>query len=401
MKNSFKVFLFLESSRASGRLMLEGIARYAHHHGPWSFYWEPGGLETNPARLKKLDADGIIFRDVAAFKQEAIKLGIPAVVVGHGRREARGLLNVVTDSAAIGRMTAEHLLERGLRHFAFCGYAGTAREQTPWSKHRMESFRRRVVEAGFAPPATYVFPFLGVGWQKTRRELAEWLVRLPKPLGLMACNDDCGVQVIEACKLQGFRVPDTVSVIGVDNDEVVCGLADPPMSSVAIDFERAGYQAAEALDRLMRGSRTPSPKIEVRAVRVVARRSTDIVAVEDKQLVAALTCIRDRARTPLTVNEVARVVGISRRSLERRFRQQLGGSILQAIRRQRADHIAQLLLETSLPVTRIAESLGFPDVQHFARYFRAAKKMSPLAFRKNYGSKVGEIQPGTGPATGG
>ena len=182
------------------------------------------------------------------------------------------------------------------------------------------------------------------------------------------------------------------------SDEVVCGLADPAMSSVAINFERAGYQAAEALDRLMRQSKKAPNKIRVRATHIVARRSTDIVAVEDVSLAKALTCIRDRAGTPLTVNEVARIAGVSRRSLERRFRQQMGGSILKEIRRQRTDQIARLLLETNLPVARIAESLGFADAQHFARYFRAVKKISPLAFRKTGGGQSVESVPSAGAA---
>ena len=385
MANNFKVILFIESSRASGRDYLRGIARYAHLHGAWSFYWEPGGFEITRQKLKTLDADGIMLRDVDELTAQASRLGIPAVVLGHRDREVRGLINVVTDSEAIGRMAAEHLLRCGFKHFAYCGLARSAFEQTPWSQHRLQSFCERVVHAGFKKPPAFVPPPPGSDWGTTRRQLADWLVKLSRPLGVMACNDDCGAQVAEACKLAGLAVPDAVGIVGVDNDEVVCGLTDPAMTSVAINFERAGYQAAEALNALMEKSKTVPNKIQVRATRVVARRSTDIVAVEDAQVAKALTCIRDRARSPLTVNEVAQVAGLSRRVLERRFRQQMGGSILKEIRRQRTDQIARLLLETNLPVTRIADSLGFADAQHFARYFRAAKKMSPLAFRKTAG----------------
>jgi LacI family transcriptional regulator len=281
-------------------------------------------------------------------------------------------------------MAAEHLLRCGFKHFAYCGLARTTWEQTPWSKRRQQSFCQRLIQAGFPAPPAFVLP-PGSDWSKTRRQLADWLVKLPRPLGVMAGNDDCGAQVAEACKLAGLGVPDAVGIVGVDNDEVVCGLADPAMSSVALNFERAGYQAAAALDRLMRRSKKVPNKIRVHATHVVARRSTDIVAVDDPHLVKALTCIRDRAGSPLTVNEIARTAGVSRRALERRFRQQMGGSILKEIRRQRTDRIARLLVETNLPVARIAESLGFADAQHFARYFRAAKKMSPLAFRKTGG----------------
>src|ERR1035437_10482593 len=149
MKKTFKVILLVESSRASGRDYLRGIARYAHLHGSWSFYWEPGGFEMTRQTLKKLDVDGIILRDVGGLKAQVLRLGIPAVVVGHRDREVRGLINVVTDSKVIGQMAADHLLQCGFKHFAYCGLARSAREQTPWSKRRLESFSERVVQAGF------------------------------------------------------------------------------------------------------------------------------------------------------------------------------------------------------------------------------------------------------------
>lgn len=382
MKTNFKVVLFIESSRASGRDYLRGIARYAHLHGAWSFYWEPGGFEITRQKLAKLDADGIMLRDVSGFKKQAMRLKIPTVVLGHRDREAPGLINVSSDSEAAGRMAAEHLLQCGFKHFAYCGLARTVLEQTPWSEDRLVSFRRSVVEAGCPPPASFVLKSPGSDWRNTRRRLADWLLQLPRPLGLMACNDDCGAQVAEACKLAGLPVPDAVGLIGVDNDEVVCGLADPSMSSVAINFERAGYEAAAALDRLMQQAKNFPHKIVAHATHVVARRSTDTVAVQDTVLARALTHIRSRAGTALTVSQVASAAGVSRRSLERRFRQVTGGSILGEIRRRRTDQMARMLLETNLPVARVAENLGFADGQHFARYFRAAKKMSPLAFRQ-------------------
>jgi len=378
-----KVVLLIESSRASGRNLLQGIADYAHHHGPWSFYWEPGGLEKAWPVLKTFDADGIILRDVDKL-DEVLAFGMPAVVVGHRSEEVSGLVNVVTDSAAIGRMAAEHLLHCGFRHFAFCGYASTPLEHAPWSELRRQSFSERITQAGFQPPPHHLLLPTRTDWQEERRALARWLESLSKPLGLLACNDDCGQQVMEACKLANLPVPDVVGVIGADNDQVVCGLSNPPLSSIAVSFQRAGYEAAEALDRLMHGAKRIPPKITARATHVVARRSTDVVAVEDHYLAKALRFIRDHDREPLSVDDVARAAGLSRRALEKRFRQELGHSILHGVRRARTEQIARLLVETQLPVGHIAESLGFEDVQHFARYFRAARQMSPLAYRKQY-----------------
>lgn len=375
-----KVILLIESSRASGRALLRGIASFSHQYGPWSFYWEPGGFEKAWPMLRTLNADGIILRDIERV-EEVLAEGIPAVVFRHRRKEIAGMTNVVTDSEAIGRMAAEHLLGCGFRHFAYCGFANTS-----WSEERCESFTRRINQTGFEVQ-TYFVPAMETkdAWKRIRHLLMRWLRPLPRPVGLMACNDDLGREVLEACKLAGLAVPDDVAVIGADNDEVVCGIADPPMSSVGINFERAGYEAAQALSIMMRGDGSALPRIVVRATVVVPRRSTDILALEDTNLAKALRFIRDHARESVTVGAAARAAGLSRRVLEKRFRKLLGYSALQEIRRVRTDQIARLLVETDLPVARIAETLGFDDVQHVARYFRGAKRVSPLAYRKTHG----------------
>jgi len=381
--------LLIESSRESGRKLLCGIARWAHHYGPWSFYWEPGGLEKAWPKLKALNVDGIILRDVDKL-EEVAELKIPAIVIGHSRAEIPDLVNVVTDSAAIGRVGAEHLLNCGFKHFAYCGYGrdlpvSLAPELYTWSGLRRKSFELRIRREGFGVDAYTTLPAATAGWREERRKMADWLRSLPKPTGLMACNDDCGRQVIEACKLAGLSVPDEVGVLGADNDEVVCGLSEPSMSSVAINFERAGYESALVLHRILRGKRRTSSKIIVSATHVMARRSTDFIAAFDPQVRKALQFVRDHIREPIMVMDISRAAGLSRRALEIKFRREIGCSIHEYVCRIRTDQIVRLLVETDLPVGRIAESLGFPDIQHFARYFRANKEISPLAYRRTYG----------------
>jgi LacI family transcriptional regulator len=227
-----KVALLIESSRASGRALLSGVADYVHYHGPWSFYWEPGGLETAWPVLQSLDADGIIMRDGDGL-EEVLELGIPTIVVGHKRKEVTGVVNVITDSLHVGQMGADHLIQCGFKHFAFVGVAGYPNESASWSQVREEQFVRRIHENGF-DTQTYLMRIVSDGrnWAQERTALANWLCSLPKPVGLMACNDDCGVQVMEACKAAELTVPDLVGVIGADNDEIVCGLSNPAMSSV-------------------------------------------------------------------------------------------------------------------------------------------------------------------------
>lgn len=388
-KNIPLIGLFIESSRSSGRALLTGIVKFAQHYGPWSFYWETGGLEKAWPKLQTLDLDGIILRDVDKL-DEVLALGIPAIVVGHSKTEIPDLVNVVTDSGAIGRIAAEHLLSRGLRHFAYCGYGtGASKHSTTesfvWSEGRQRSFQKQIEHAGFAVESYLTLPGATEVWQQERNKMVSWLRSLPKPVGVMACNDDCGQQVIEACKWANLSIPDEVSVLGADNDELICGLSAPAMSSVAINFERAGYEAARVLNDLLRGKKPTQSKISVTATHVVVRRSTDYMAVTDVNLQKALQFIRDHIRENIKVLDVSRASGLSRRALEIRFQRQMKSSIHDYIRRLRTDQIMRLLVETELPVGQIADSLGFSDIQHFARYFRAGTHMSPLAFRRHFG----------------
>lgn len=333
--------------------------------------------------LKEMDADGIILRDTDLL-DDVLSLKIPAIVVGHHRGEVPNFINVITDSPNIGRMGAEHLMDCGFRHFAFCGFDDLA-----WSNQRKESFIARINAAGYSVVHSYSlnlhpynFPSNTRKWESERQGLANWIKNLPKPLGLMACNDDCGAEVMEACKLAGVPVPDSVGVIGADNDDIVCGLADPPMSSIVLNFEKAGFEAARTLDALIRNKASEARRIDVASTHVVARRSTDFVASEDPHLAKALQVIRDDAMRGLSVGDLAERAGLSRRALERRFRTVLGRSVLKEIRRVRADHIAELLVETHMPIAEIAELMGFSDPQHISRYFKSAKGISPQAFRQ-------------------
>ena len=393
MKKSRQVILLLESSRGSGRALLRGVANYARHHGFWTFEWEPGGLNEIWPRLSKLEAQGIILRDGKNISK-VLALGIPAVVVGHNREYASGA-HVLSDSAEAGRLASVHLSGCGFKNFAFYGTS-----RFSWSEARRKGFEDQLAWTG---QRVHFFDASIVPARMLRgtqhRALSGWLKSLPKPVGIMACNDDYAQHLVVAGKAAQLHIPDQVGVIGVDNDELVCELSSPPISSVAINFERAGFECAELLDRWMRLGTIPLPaRITAAATHVVARLSTDILAVEDPQLLKAMRFIRDHARENVRVAEVARAGGLSRRALENRFRWVLGRSILKEIRRIRVDLIAQMLLETDLPVSNIAEALGYENLQHIARYFRREKKLSLVAFRKRYGAEE-KKRPETLPAS--
>jgi len=387
MTNSFaripNVALLIESSRASGRCFLNGIAAFTHYHGPWSFHWETGGLETAISFLKSSGIDGIIMRDVDQV-QEVLDLRIPTVVLGHKRGEFAGVVNVVTNSRRVGQLAADHLVQCGFKKFAFVGIAQRSNGAAGWPEAREEYFSDAIRRIG-CEVETYHLPEFGRGeWMKARYELAKWLESLQKPVGIMACNDDCGVQVMESCKILGLAIPDMVGLIGVDNDEIICGLSNPPMTSIALQFERAGYEAAESLSLLMQGRKPKTNRIVVPASHVFTRQSTDYRNVFDPTVSRALRYICDHAHEEFDVTDVARVAGVSRRVLERRFRQHINSTILERIRNARTEQICRMLVETNSAISDIAYSLGFENPQHFARYFRSARGMSPTSFREAF-----------------
>lgn len=249
------IALLVETSLASGRDVLLGIARYVREHGPWSIFQEPRGLEAGPPPwLKDWQGDGIIARLQDESVSEAVAAtGLPAVdVLGVAPHPKIPLVHVKDEAIAI--MAAEHLIERGFRHFGFCGV-----RSVNWSDRRSAAFVRRVTAAG-GDVSVYLLPRKSTTralWEQQQDRLAQWLRGLPKPAGVMACNDPRGQLVLEACRRVGILAPDEVAVIGVDNDEPICELCDPPLTSVYGDLKRVGYEAAALLDRMMRGEPAP------------------------------------------------------------------------------------------------------------------------------------------------
>ncbi len=369
-----RVILHIETSREHGRQLLRGIAEYARLHGPWAFYSEPGGRQMSYPKLDGWHADGIITR---GWSRELDSMGVPLVCASDRENIPSGVI-VSSDYAATGRAAAEYLLDRGFRHYAFCGL-----NNVYWSEQR-ETFYRGIIERRGFDCHCYdrSVAVIQGSWDREQTALAQWLASLPKPVGLMACNDERGKHVIEACRMAGLRVPDEVAVIGVDNDELGCGLCNPPLSSVALDHKRAGFEAAQILDKMMTGAQIEQHRIVNRVLYVVSRQSTDILATDDPDVAMALRFIHEHAKRPIQVSDVADTVGVSRRWLHEKFSATLGRSVHKEIARVRTEQITRMLIDTRLSIAQIALGLGFPNVDHIARFFRRQTGMTPLAYRK-------------------
>lgn len=386
-----RVLLMIETSRAYGRAVLRGIAKYSRARGPWifhrpaPFYWGRSTPGSSVAQLLKLGADGAILREQTRREQiEAIvATGLPVIVAPYTEPFA-GVPNIVSDDVAIGRMAADYLLGRGFQHFAYCGFG----DLYFWSRQRGRSFCERVRTAGHEAhyyESEQHLPASRRSWAREPQALIEWLRALPKPVGLMACNDDRSQYVLEACKLAGLHVPEQVAILGMGNDDLVCDLATPRLSSIAVSSEKAGYEAAALLDKLMSGREPAGEMVVGRPSHVVTRPSTDVFAVRDRYVCEALRFIRAHAGSePILVDDVAKAVALSRRSLYERFARMLGRSVHEEIKRVRVDRLARLLVSTDLSVAQIAARLGGTDMKNLSRYFKQDMGVTPLQYRKRH-----------------
>jgi LacI family transcriptional regulator len=330
--------------------------------------------------LKKWRPDGIMTRD-SKIIEKLKKMNIPIFISVAMKAPDFRFNNIIPDDLAIGRIAAEHLLERGFRNFGFCGF-----DDIYWSRQRCESFCECIAKAGFQTNM-YKRPKSHIRntWYREEINLIKWLKGLPKPVGIMACNDDRAQHITSACINAKIEVPYEVAVVGVDNDEQVCVTSNPPLSSVALDVEKAGFRASELLDKIMAGKKMPPQQVFVRPIKIVTRQSTDIVAIEDELVVQALNFINHNVERPLQLYDVEKTLRISRSYLHRKFMKTLKRSVYDEIKRARINLISRMLLETDLSVSDIAVKLGFNSDSHIARYFEQKMGMTPLKYRKLIG----------------
>lgn len=302
----------------------------------------------------------------------------------------KGLSYITSDSFNVGRVIAEHFLEHGFRNFAYYSPSDIF-----WSRPRKEGFCQRLQEAGYSADVYNCkavgksipdWQQIGQTWIKGTEGILNWLKSLPKPVGLMVCDDGIGYDLIEIAGEAGIRIPEEVAVIGVDNDEVLCNSAEPPLSSVETNFEQAGYEAAELLNAVMTGQEVmPSRPILGRVARVVVRQSSNVLAINDSQTAAALHFIHKHFNSPIQVSDVVETTHLSRRALEKKFKALMKRTILDEIMRVRIEHIVELLLKSHMSIDKIVASSTFNSTSHLIRAFKKHKGMSPGAFRKMHG----------------
>ena len=377
---SLHIAVLAEFTGGFGRGLIRGVSRYTREHGHWRLF-VPMGDATDPVPLRGWRGDGLIAKARSAAVAELLAdLAVPRVIVSGWRTENRTAAPMVTlrtyDKPAEARLAVDHFRGRGFDHLAFCGFPGG-----PLDFGRYLPFAHACDDAGlrleqYQAPAS----IQSSDHAAQQRHLADWLAALPHPVGVWAVNDLRGQHVLQACRIAGLMVPDDVAVLGHGNDELLCEVCDPPLSSIAIAQEGIGYDAAAVLDQLMWGQPVQGPPPPP-PLGVVTRQSTDTVAVADPDVAAAVHFIRDHAADPISVEQVLDHVHASRSTLDRRFRESLGRTVHEQIEQAHLQRAQELLRGTNLKMEQVAARSGYQNARRLAEAFRRVLGQPPSAYR--------------------
>lgn len=374
-----KVILLIDCASEFDRKLLRGIMKYSKENGPWLFYRIPSDFRGINGReewvlewARKWNADAVIGRcdeeKVGLLRQ----LDIPIVLQNNSARSDI-YSNLTGDYVGTGHLAAQYFKKKLFVNYAFFGVRGII-----WSEERCSGFKEIVATKGNRFSTFEVEP------QETfdRAGVIAWLEGLPKPVALFCCDDAHALYITETCKMAGLRIPEDISLLGVDNDDLLCGISDPPISSVELDVERGGYETCAMLHKqIIEKTRNPF-NVVINPVKVVQRESTRLYNIKDQNVSKIVDYIDANYNSDIDISKILSLVPLSRRSIETKFRKEMGTTIYQYILLNRVEHLANLLLTTDRPVSEIADEVGFSDSGNFSRVFRKVKGCSPQEFRQ-------------------
>jgi LacI family transcriptional regulator len=362
--------------------VFSGVQRYAREHAHWECVVQPF-IRTLRKGRGETDYHGIVARATVELAQQAATAGVPVVNVWAGT-PAKTLPSVLPDFEACGRMAAEHLLDRGFRQFAFQGflqYVGTPLALAGFKSALRAAECRCTTRQIISPKCDED----AQSWERYMSRLERWIGGWKPPLGVFVMLDIFSRYLANACLHAGLRIPEDVALIGVGNEPVICAHPEPSLSSFDVGYERVGYEAAALLDRLMDGKSAPTAPILVEPAGLVVRRSTDAYVVDNPEVAAALRFVAEHSHEAIRVDDVARHVHATVRSLRRHFHAATGRTITNEIARLRLERAKRLLVESKEPIKQVSRDCGFADAAYFHRVFLQAEGVSPGEYRRRRG----------------
>ncbi len=381
-----KIVLLLDFTEEYNKNLLRGIIRYSREFGPWVFfrmpiyYRETIGIDGILKSALDWGAKGLIGQlhsdsEVWKFTNAGI-----SVIAQDFEERFKDVPNITGLYRETGRLGAAYFIKKGFKNYAFYGF-----ESMVWSRERAEGFEEKIKEAGYS---VHYFEHKQSRsmdlWYYKPSALSRWLKSLPKPIAIMTCDDNQGLHITEAGRQAGIRIPEDVAVLGVDNDESICFLSDPHLSSISLDVEKGGYQAAQLMQEMIADGTKGFYNILIGPTHIKTRASTDIYSTNDHHIVSALKYIHLNIDKNLKVDHLLKEVPLSRRALEKRFILTTGYPVYKYIYRLRIEKFAEKLLETDMSITEIAQELGLNDTKNIARQFRQIRGLTPIEFRKKF-----------------
>lgn len=374
------IAVLVDTSSGWGRRLIHGITSYAIKNGNWHLWVEERGRSSSAMHLPSgWDGDGVIAR-VATVKlaEELQKSGQPVINVSGIELPNVDFPRVTINYQAGGKLAVDHFVDRGYHHF---GYVGPLNLR--YVKRHARSFQQAVEEGGYT---FHQFDHRGAlsssrSWRRRMDELGDWLITLPKPTGIFCWATAAGLQVLDACRERKITVPDEVAVLGDDDDQLLCEAASPPLSAIVTASEQQGFLAAQYLNDILSGKSLSEQVTLVDPIEITTRRSTEALAINDNELRKAVIYLRQNAYGPLTVDEIADAVPMTRRSLERKFRQFFDRTPHEELQRLRLDRVKILLAKTDLSIVKVATRAGFSSPEHMTTLFRKKFKTTPLRYR--------------------
>lgn len=375
-----QVAVLVETEDSWGVGVIRGIADYSKDYGHWNLLIDPRDNEQRSALPDLWKGDGVIARIGSRLQLNQIKnRKLPTVNVDTVFEGLDGVYDVVTDDDKRAELAFSHLRDRGFEEFGY--FAPPSKKYSSKRGERFievvekEGYKCRVYKPGYRAGRR-------IGWEERQRRVSRWLRSLPSPVAVLTVDAHHGRQLVEICNMSGVRVPDEVAILAGDNDELMCDVSSPPLSSVALAGRKIGFEAASLLDHLMHGQKPEQKAYKVPPEGVISRQSTDILAIDNESVVRALRFIQNHAFQGIVVKDILREVPVSRRSLEIQFKHYLGRSPAEEIRRVRLEKGQELLARSDNSIGEIAVTCGFANSTRFGVAFRQRFGMTPLAYRK-------------------
>lgn len=382
-----KILVLIDYSSEFSRRLMRGLIKYSKANGPWIFHRLPSYYKTLYGKkdivewAKEREADAIIALWDHEGTNRLKKLNIPVLLQNYKDR-SEYYSNLTGDYYGTGVMAANFFIDRKFQNFAFYGS-----KDVVWSRERAKGFKDEVLNAGGKYHYFESENLRSEEWSPSHILLDEWLLSLPKPVAIFACDDNFALQVSEICKLNNIKIPQDVSLLGVDNDDLICNLSDPPISSIVLDIENGGYEAGRLIHQLIRKERTEPFNIVIKPTRFELRQSTEMYSIEDEYIKVVIRYLTKKFNTNICIDDLSKIVPLSRRNLEIRFKKELDTSIYQFILRLRINHFANLLLTTDRSLFDLALESGFNDCKNISRVFKKFKGVTPIEYRKEWEDK--------------